>query len=662
VNIRRSPLLAIFSLMWIVILVSLYYVFHKPFSPESALNLARLGGQLVVAWGVISIGGGLGTLIYIGEEHHPLERLGVQAALGLGIISIGILAVGSILGVNAPTMWLLFLLTGAALWRHVVSWWSNWAGFAPVFQTASRLERAIAFGLGLVMLSTLFMALAPPIKFDALVYHLALPRAYLDAGRITYIPWLMYWGMPQISEMLYTWGMALAGVKAAVVMGWMIGLVAIVGIFRFISQRLNQHSAWIAIAALMAGFTTTSSLAWGYVGWVTILYGWAFLVVMDRWAKNPNHKELILAGVFAGLALGTKYTAGGLLLCGLGVVAWFGRKKTPRIIIGNLLLFGIVCTLVSSPWWIKNLIATGNPFYPFMLPAGAVDQLRLNFYQDQPIWGGWRETILLPIWATLLGREGAPGFNASIGPSLLALSAFAWVGWEKRSGNQRSALKVATFISVFGFAIWIIASRISGLLSQTRLYLYLFPSFALLAGAGFDGLDRLKIRQVRVGRVASVFVLIVLFMNVFQIGDAMLRKNAPQAVFSISTEEEYLLNNLGWYEWVLESIDELPEDSRVLMLWEPRSFYCIPKCTPDEVLDRWYRDVRNHQDSDDILQAWLDDSYTHLLYHKAGADFIKAEDFRYQDSDWQFLEILLKNLPTPLEFGDVYALYHLASP
>ena len=661
-NARRNTLLAILSLTWVTIIVSLYYVLHKPISPHAAISLARSGGQLLVAWGLISIAGGLGALILPADEYHSLARLGLQAALGLGFMGIGMLVVGSTLGVSVPLMWLFFLLMGALLWRRVVAWWKTWREFIPIWQASRRIERVIAVGVGIVLLSTLITALAPPLKFDALVYHLTLPRAYLDAGRITYLPWLMYWGMPQIAEMLYTWVMVLAGAEAAVVLGWMFGVLALTGVFGFISQKFNLRSAWIALAALIAGFTTAASLAWGYVGWMTMLYGIAFLMSIDRWVSNRSRKDLILAGVFAGLALGTKYTAGVLLLCGLGVIAWFGRKEPLKKLLLNLLFIGVTVFLLSSPWWLKNIIATGNPFYPFLFPAGAVDQLRMVFYQDQPVWGAWHEAIFLPIMATLQGLEGTPGFSASIGPLLLALGALAWVGWEQRSENQRSTLQIAAFISVFGLVIWAAASRISGLLIQTRLYLSLFPALAVLAGAGFDGLNQIKIPQVRIGRIASVFVLLALYLNVFQISNAVLRQNAPQTIFSILTDEEYLLNNLGWYAWVLESIDELPEGSQVLMLWEPRGFYCTPKCTPDETLDRWYREVRRHQDSEGILQFWRDDGYTHLLFYREGAKFIQGEDSRYQESDWQSLEQMLESLPAPLEFGDVYALYPLAVP
>ncbi len=642
--------------------VSLYYVLHKPLTPQLALSIGRAAGQIIVAWGLVSLGGGVGARLYLGNGCHPLARLAVQAALGLGLLSLVVLVVGATLGVGAPLMWFLFLLLGGVFHRQVIAWWRNWGGFFPIWRAAGRLERGIAFGVALILLSTLITALAPPLKFDALVYHLTLPRAYLAAGRITYLPWLMYWGMPQISEMLYTWGMALGGVEAAVVLGWTFGLVALAGIFGLITQRINLPSAWVAVAALLAGFTTAAAMGWGYVGWMTILQGAACLIALDRWVSHHDRKDLLLAGVFAGFALGTKYTAGILLLGGLGVVAWFGRKAPWKRFLLDLFLFGLTVILASSPWLIKNFVATGNPFYPVLFPGGAMDQLRLDFYQDQPLWGGWLEVILLPMTATLRGVEGTPGFSTSVGPLLLALGALAWIGWGKRPHSQRKSLKVAVIISLVGLVTWAVASRFSGLLIQTRLYLTLFPAFALLAGAGFDGLSRIKVPGVRLRRVAGVLALLVLCLTVIQIGSTVLRQNSLQSLLSITIKEEYLLNNLGWYAWVLESIDELPESSQVLMLWEPRSYYCYPKCTPDEVLDRWYLAVRRHRDTGDILQAWRENGYTHLLFYREGADFIRYTDRRYNVADWQLLEEMLAQLPASLEFGDVYTLYPLTSP
>src|SRR3990170_4171559 len=72
-------------------------------------------------------------------------------------------------------------------------------------------------------------ALAPPLAWDALVYHLELPRQYLSAGRIVFVESNLFVGFPQLAEMLYTWAMALRSGQTAAVLGWIVGLLALLG-------------------------------------------------------------------------------------------------------------------------------------------------------------------------------------------------------------------------------------------------------------------------------------------------------------------------------------------------------------------------------------------------------------------------------------------------
>lgn len=654
-------LILIGTLLWIVLVIAAYYLVHKPLLPSQAFNLALAFGQFVVAVGLVSIGGGLGSYLLPDNNLNPLGRLALQAAFGLGVLSIGFLIVGSTLGVNPVLMWGIFLLLGGFFWRSAWRWLKSWKELLLRCYPTSRLEWAIALGVGVILLSTLTKALAPPTKFDTLVYHLSLPQAYLEAGRIVYVPWLFYWGMPQITEMLFTWALTLAGKEAAIVLGWLIGLLALVGLFAYTKQRLGARPAWVAIAALLAGFTTAESLAWGYVGWMSILYGWSFLVVLECWISNGRRRDLLLAGIFAGLALGTKYTNGVLFLVGVGVIVWVCREKSLWEILKNILRFGVVFLVASLPWLIKNFLATGNPAYPLLLPSGGVNQIRLTKYQGQALWGDWRDVIFLPFRATVYGLEGGAGYSASVGPLLLTLGALAWVGWKNRSDEQRSALRIIHMVAGLGLLVWIAAARFSGFLIQSRLYFSLFPVFAILAGAGFDALRYIKLPKIRLQRIVSVLVLLVFFFNVFNVSVNALKQGTLQNVLALQSDHDYLVTNLGWYAVVMKSIRDLPPDARVLMLWETRSLYCAPKCFPDEILDRWYNDITLMQSSEVILQSWRDAGYTHLLYYRLGADYIRRKDTVYQSSDWQTLEILLSSLSQTDEFGDVYVLYSLDS-
>ena len=95
------------------------------------------------------------------------------------------------------------------------------------------------------------------------------------------------------------------------------------------------------------------------------------------------------------------------------------------------------------------------------------------------------------------------------------------------------------------------------------------------------------------------------------------------------------------------------------MLWEPRSLYCLPKCWPDEVLDRWLHARHLFRDSEDILNNWREEGYTHVLLNRFGSDFIRQTDDRYTAADWQNLDAMLVRLPELENFGNAYFLYTL---
>lgn len=95
------------------------------------------------------------------------------------------------------------------------------------------------------------------------------------------------------------------------------------------------------------------------------------------------------------------------------------------------------------------------------------------------------------------------------------------------------------------------------------------------------------------------------------------------------------------------------------MLWEPRSYYCLPRCVPDEILDQWRHARQTIGEPQEILNSWRAKGYTHLLYNRFGADFVRADDKRYRDTDWLALDELLSQLQEPVDFGGAYELYSL---
>ncbi|NCT22411.1 hypothetical protein GW781_14815, partial [bacterium] len=226
--------------------------------------------------------------------------------------------------------------------------------------------------------------------------------------------------------------------------------------------------------------------------------------------------------------------------------------------------------LFSLPWWVKNAFFTGNPFYPFFFPAGAMNEFRLFNYQHVPVWGNWNSVILLPWQATIWGVEAKEGFSASIGAILVGLSPLAWMGWKSRTNAQQNSIKIAISLVFVGFAVWAVGSRFSGLLIQSRLFFGIFPAWAILAGAGMDSIWNLRAANIRFGRVASALVLLILGFNLFATWTEFIVRAPLAYVIRQEDKQGYLLRNMGTYAIAMETIQSLPANSRVLMLWETR--------------------------------------------------------------------------------------------
>jgi hypothetical protein len=293
--------------------------------------------------------------------------------------------------------------------------------------------------------------------------------------------------------------------------------------------------------------------------------------------------------------------------------------------------------------------------YPFFFPSGVVDQIRLELYRIPPE-RNWQDVVLLPFRAAIIGMEGGPGYGASIGPSLLALSPLALL---KKGRPFRLSDQAYWVLTIIGLLVWVVAAQLSGFLIQTRLYYVIFPGIALTAGLGFKQIGTARVGSVRVGMIVAALIILVMVLTLIQVCVQVIQADAGNYLTGRSNRDEFLEQNLGWYARAMQTVGDLPEGSQALMLWEPRSLYCLPKCVPDEIIDRWKHDLEVYREPDAILERWRSLGYSHLLYYRLGADLVRGSDQRYAAGEWAALDGLLAKLPPPQDFGGAYLLYRL---
>jgi hypothetical protein len=365
-------------------------------------------------------------------------------------------------------------------------------------------------------------------------------------------------------------------------------------------------------------------------------------------------------GVIAGFGFGIKYTGA---ITGISLVILMIWRR-PRAMIRTLAYFCIPALIISLPWLLKNL-HVGNPFYPFLGQGVGWDPIRQAWYSQVGtglLSSSPSQLLSAPIIMTIIGAEGAETWHASFGPLMLMLAPTLIMGWGVYRGKAWFRYGLA-FIGLL-YAAWLYGAAISRLLVQPRLLFPILPILVVLLAASYLRLSEVTIGSLSMRRIFLALFVLVLVLTMFnQIGN-FLEGHALQVVLGWENNEDYLYRHLGWYHAAIRRLDSLPEQSQVLFLFEPRTYYCPPaRCIPDGVLDRWNWLRRRDLSNPEILSEWREEGVTHVLIYQTGVELLYEGEDPLSEADWDALASLVAEGLVEIEnFGDAYLLYQLQEP
>ncbi|HYV51368.1 MAG TPA: phospholipid carrier-dependent glycosyltransferase, partial [Dongiaceae bacterium] len=327
---------------------------------SAALQAGLVATVFLVGFACVAAAAGRAVLRHAGPAGlGELEKNVVGATLGLGLLATTVFALAA-LGLLRPWAIALALVLSIALsfsdLRDMI------AAFRP------REPGLAGAALGLLLALALWTAWVPPHQYDALVYHLPLPAAYLRTGRLLNLEHLIYSHFPQNAEMLFALGLSTGSELLPQLLSWFATALSVGWVFTQAKGRVSPKTAWLA-SLIVASHASVMILAGtAYVEAFVML--WLTAAVLS-WVRGIETQEargrrawLMLAGVFAGLAVGTKYTAGicAASLAIFSLVRWMQKKADES----EPLLFAIPAAICGAPWLIKNWILLGNPVFPFL--------------------------------------------------------------------------------------------------------------------------------------------------------------------------------------------------------------------------------------------------------------------------------------------------------
>ena len=462
----------------------------------------------------------------------------------------------------------------------------------------------------LVLLSLLLCALPPDgNEWDALAYHLAFPKLYLQAGKMMEIPFMHQSYFPPLQDMLYLWGLSVAGESAAKVMHWAVGMLTVFGAAGFL-QRRGISGVWAATLILGAPAFLWQMFS-AYADLATALYASLGLFALAYAAQEGNRRWLWVSGALMGFALATKYTA--LLTAGLwGLVGlvWLMRAGHAKLI-PTLVGAGLLAGAIGAPWYLRNAVWTGNPVYPFayeIFGGKNWSQAQADAYRnDQLKFGLGREPAQLLLAPWNLSANPAPFTDPigarvgervfllpSLGAGVLAMPSL-WLSGGLAHGA--SYLLAFTGLHTVGWFY---------MMQQVRYWLLLLP---ILAAGGLASAARAA-GWLRLG-YASLLALQAGF-TLWLMASVYL----PVLPLAMRDREAYLAKRLQIYPAVRFLNEQTPPDSGVILLDETRGYYLERRYIWGNAGHHRLIPYDSMQSGDDLARWMAANGYTHLLINR----------------------------------------------
>ena len=219
------------------------------------------------------------------------------------------------------------------------------------------------------VLLALLLATTPVVSPDELVYKLAVPRAYLLHGGMVDLPLNSHSYLTMAQGLACFGALVLSGGIAAKLVHFVLYLGAL-GAIRRLGDRLEPGSG--AFAAAIFAWTPALAIISGWCWNEWVVFG-LLTLSWDAWERFKDERSADTAALTMlalGGAVAIKYTALPWL-CGFAIVVLLEpglRSKRPASWFKLGATSVVILAISGALFYLRNLIWTGSPVAPFLLP------------------------------------------------------------------------------------------------------------------------------------------------------------------------------------------------------------------------------------------------------------------------------------------------------
>jgi hypothetical protein len=353
------------------------------------------------------------------------------------------------------------------------------AGDRPAGWLLALLAAAACLALGVIAYRAIVQPLTGPdtiFRWDFLARQILRQGNmgfYPQASDADYAQYMWADGIPPLVSLLYAWSYMGGGSAAPSLTAPVVILVAVVGfmLVRMLASRIAGRAAGFWAVALLAGSAlNTWSVSMGQETGVTTLGLLALAWALGSGDAEPDWRLAALAASVAALA---RDYGPALVIAGLAYLAW---KTRP---VRELLGFLAVAVVLVAPWYLRNWVRTGNPFFNIdvhgLFPVNRVHADMMQSYVVRYGFGGHVTEriaqlvpLLWPVGAAVLVAGLVAMRIRGAWPAALGLLASLWlVLWALSVGYTAGGIGyslrvLSPFLAAASVAGGVALSRVRG--------------------------------------------------------------------------------------------------------------------------------------------------------------------------------------------------------
>ncbi len=496
----------------------------------------------------------------------------------------------------------------------------------------------------------------PPSDRDELIYHLEIPRQFLAHGGLFQFRDNIYGYFPQLGEMLFLFGIGTSGVIAAKCYHMLYGVLLAAELYGFSRASLDRKHSLLTVLIFLSVPVVIVTMPLAYVDLAFALYTFLALIGLLRFFETTQLRWAVLAGIFTGAAMATKYTGIQiliLLICLLLLGHAFHRRKCwPH----DAWILTLAALFVFFPYLWRNWSFTGWPLFPFatgpfsLNPAINWDPERARLYLawlgtfGAPIGGQTLGHILFaPVLVFITAKFNDPQYyEGMLGPIFLLTPLFL----VRAQGEKPKAVRWLGLFSVLFLFYWALTTR------QSRFLIPILPVLSFLLVYSLASLKK-----------KSLYALVaVLILFNFWAGVKETWGKDPFPFWRLKESREgYLERQWPGARIYREANQQLgPADRLYLINMKNYGYYLNVPFRADYIFERYNLDqALAHTFSADPLRHFLKhEGISHLLVNESS---LLSPDLGLEPGPLAVFKDFLARHAEPLTRDRGFVLYRLAN-